>query len=178
MPRSTERQDFADALEEAFIVQLMMELEEKVERELASSSDDESDSSGGSGKADESPAEMEESDDDKDMKPLSETLLEGLAEAFVNRYHNQRGKISKSKINLDLLLGNYKTSRPDVFQSYFRVTPACFDVLVEAISSHMVFRSGTSNDQMPRTAWSTGLRGIFLRHGTRLLGNGDRLVER
>lgn len=43
MPRTTPRQDLADALEKAFIVQLIAELEENMHRDMESSSSEDSD---------------------------------------------------------------------------------------------------------------------------------------
>ncbi|VDB94232.1 unnamed protein product [Peniophora sp. CBMAI 1063] len=55
--------------------------------------------------------------------------------------------INKPTQLLDLLLKDWKYTRPEIFRSYLRVTPACFDDLVKAIKGHAVFHNNSNNKQ-------------------------------
>ncbi|KAF8226746.1 hypothetical protein L208DRAFT_1300278, partial [Tricholoma matsutake] len=50
---------------------------------------------------------------------------------------------------LFLVLHEWKYSEPGIFHAYFRVTPGCFDQLVEALCQHPVFQNRSSNMQIP-----------------------------
>jgi len=43
----------------------------------------------------------------------------------------------------------YKASFPDIFRSFVRMSPACFDTLVNSIKDHPVFHNNSNNPQMP-----------------------------
>lgn len=48
-----------------------------------------------------------------------------------------------------LLLGVWKTGFPEIFHSFVRITPACFDTLPSAIADDSVFSNNSINEQMP-----------------------------
>jgi hypothetical protein len=98
MPQQTERQQAADALQRAFLVNLMTEHEEDL---LDFNSDSSSDNSTNS------------SSDDLDNEPfpaVSEMLLETLGNLYSQRYLKERTQINKSGENLKLLLTDWKVS--------------------------------------------------------------------
>ncbi|KAL7283097.1 hypothetical protein ACG7TL_002522 [Trametes sanguinea] len=88
--------------------------------------------------------------DSSDMEPLpSEVLTEKLLELYSQYYWQERRKIDKTDGILHLLLGEWKASRPEIFRSYLRLTPECFDALVEAIRDNSIFRNRSNNHQAP-----------------------------
>ncbi|KAL1724902.1 hypothetical protein EV714DRAFT_185168, partial [Schizophyllum commune] len=46
-------------------------------------------------------------------------------------------------------LNEYKTHCPEIFRSYLRITPACFDALVDILGDDPVFQNNSHNKQMP-----------------------------
>ncbi|KAF8170768.1 hypothetical protein BJ912DRAFT_1066454 [Pholiota molesta] len=58
-------------------------------------------------------------------------------------------QIPKTKATFRLLLDVYRYDFPDIFRSFFRVTPDCFNDLVAAVSNHPVFYNGSNNEQIP-----------------------------
>ncbi|KIJ93235.1 hypothetical protein K443DRAFT_125668 [Laccaria amethystina LaAM-08-1] len=48
-----------------------------------------------------------------------------------------------------MLLTQYKTGFPDIFCSYLRITPECFDSLLESIQHHEAFQNNSNNPHMP-----------------------------
>jgi hypothetical protein len=134
MPRQTDRQLAADALHRAFLIQLVAEAEATLHSDHSDTEDGDSGS------------DLLDSDDND--QPLSHTLLESLASLYTNHYNEERRSIKKSGEQLHLLLTEWKHSEPGIFRSYLRVTPACFDKLVEALSTHPVFHNKSSNLQM------------------------------
>jgi len=53
----------------------------------------------------------------------------------------ERGKITKSQVQMWLLLDDYRYNRPEIFRSYLQITPKCFDDLVAAIADDEVFHN-------------------------------------
>jgi hypothetical protein len=94
MPHQTERQQAADALQRAFLVNLMAEHEEDL---LDFNSDSDSSSSGNGTNSSSS------SDDDEPLSAVSEMLLETLGNLYSQRYLKERTTINKSSENLRLL---------------------------------------------------------------------------
>lgn len=139
MPRKTERQQLSDALLKAALVQLVVEAEEAI-----AAGDDDTEG------ADVMLGEDEGSEDEDLLSPpMFQELLESYASLLLSRYLNKRMEIKKTPVLLDLLLDEWKQTRPEIFRSYMRMTPACFDHLVETIHSHPVFHNHSSNEQMP-----------------------------
>ena len=136
MPRKTDRQQATDALSHAFLTQLLIEAEANLDDNSDSDLDiDEGDSSLGS--------------DSDDNTLLSHTLLEALAQIHAHRFINERREIKKSGIQLYLLLHEWKYSDPGIFCLYLRMTPGCFDKLVDVLHPHAAFHNKSSNIQMP-----------------------------
>ena|ERR1700675_279188 len=50
---------------------------------------------------------------------------------------------------LHLLLTDYKSNRPEIFRSYCRIDPNCFDDLVNILRDDEVFHNSSNNTQMP-----------------------------
>ncbi|KAG6806816.1 hypothetical protein H0H93_002417, partial [Arthromyces matolae] len=72
-----------------------------------------------------------------------------LAQIHSTRYLNQREVIKKSPALLRLLLHDWKLNRPDIFRSYVRIDPDCFDSLVDVIKDDPIFHNQSNNPQMP-----------------------------
>jgi hypothetical protein len=53
---------------------------------------------------------------------------------------------------LQLLLTEWKFSRPEIFRAYVQITPDCFDVLVSVLQDDPVFHSESNVPQMPVAA--------------------------
>jgi hypothetical protein len=135
MPYQTERQQAADALQRAFLVNLMAEHEEEL---LDCSSDSDSNSSS-----------SDSSSDDEHVPSISDMLLESLGELYSKRYLKERGQIDKSEDHLQLLLTNWKVNWPEIFRSYLRITPQCFDDLVATLRDDSIFHHDSNNQQTP-----------------------------
>src|SRR5205085_1718879 len=43
----------------------------------------------------------------------------------------------------------WKVNRPEIFRSYLRISPTCFDALVSAIEGHEVFQNNSNHSQIP-----------------------------
>ncbi|OJT05813.1 hypothetical protein TRAPUB_8399, partial [Trametes pubescens] len=83
-------------------------------------------------------------------EPLpSEILTEEILELYSRHYWEEHGKILKTNAILNLLLNDWKHAHPEIFRSYLRITPDCFDALVEAIKDDLVFRNNSNNRQTP-----------------------------
>ncbi|KAJ7645860.1 hypothetical protein B0H17DRAFT_1215838 [Mycena rosella] len=50
---------------------------------------------------------------------------------------------------MELMLGAYKNEFPDIFRTYLRIDPSCFDDLVAAIQDDKVFQNNSNNPQLP-----------------------------
>ena len=96
-PQSTPRQDAADALHCAFILNLIAETKAKIAEELATS-DSGSDSSSSSSS----------SFDSDDIPAASDAYLHHMAELYSHCYWEERGKINKDGSQLQLLLHDWK----------------------------------------------------------------------
>ena len=143
MPYQTDRQVAFDALHQAFLVNLMSEAEAQInqlgEESEYSSSSSESNSS-----------DTDTSSSDNEEPPTaSDVLLDVIAQLYSTHYYNTRELIPKDSNQLHLLLYNYKINRPEIFRSYLRVSPGCFDDLVEAIKDDEIFHNNSNNAQMP-----------------------------
>ncbi len=66
-------------------------------------------------------------------------IIQACHKLYENHYIEDRRKIPKTCENLDLLLTSYKTDFPDIFRSYLRIAPSCFDSLLESIQHHEIF---------------------------------------
>lgn len=139
MPRLTERQQAADALHRAFLLSLIMETEALISREIEGS---DSSSSG----SDSSSSSSSSDSDGDDLQASSEAYLHHLSDLYSRRYLQERGSIEKDGSQLRLLLNNY---RPEIFRSYCRVTPACFDDILAAIKDDEAFQNNSPNEQTP-----------------------------
>lgn len=129
MPRVTERQENVNALLDAFILHLVAQMEAD-----AFCVDPDSDNS---------------SDTDVDDDPITDALLKSIEALYNERYTVPRCDIPKTHENLQLLLDEHRKHFPDIFHSYTRITPECFDNLVDSIKNHPVFHNNSNNQQMP-----------------------------
>ncbi len=77
------------------------------------------------------------------------TYLQSMEQLYSQYYLAEHGKITKSQVQMRLLLDNYRYNRPEIFHSYLRITPTCFDDLVAAIADDEVFQNNANNFQMP-----------------------------
>lgn len=151
MPRRTERQQAADVLERAFLVQYISELEDhlfQLDLDTASDSDDsDSDSTTDSGS---SSSDSSSSSSESSSGPsATDTYFLAMAELYSQHYLTERRPISKDKSHLHLLLGEWKASRPEIFASYVRITSECFDYLLSIIRDDEVFQNNSNNPQLP-----------------------------
>lgn len=145
MPTQTERRMLADALHQAFLVNVIAEAErdmydEGFDSELEDEDDDTSSDSCSS---------TDSSSEDEVPPSTGEAILNTVAELYSQRYLATQGPINKSDATLHLILYGWKLSRPDIFRSYLRITPTCFDALVLAIQDDEVFQNNSNNTQMP-----------------------------
>jgi hypothetical protein len=127
MPRKTDHQQMTDALLDAFIVQMIAEVEIAAYR---AHSDSESDTSLSSNDG------------------VTDTLLESLAELHRTRYQGCHRDIPKTTANMCNLLDVYKHQFPDIFRSFLRMSPDCFGHLVTSIQHHPVFYNNSNHVQM------------------------------
>lgn len=72
-----------------------------------------------------------------------------MGELFSRQYLADREDIEKASGLMNLVLNNYKHDRPEIFKSYVRMTPACFDDLVSTLRDHEVFQNHSNNPQLP-----------------------------
>jgi hypothetical protein len=135
MPSTTERQQITEALHKALLFNLIIDPEQDVET---------SDSSSGTSDVDSSSSESE----DEEGPSQVEDHLCSIAALYTNHYYNTHGSIAKTGVNLQLLLEDYKINRPEIFRSYLRITPACFDDLVSIIKDDDIFLNNSNNEQM------------------------------
>ncbi|KAJ7708484.1 hypothetical protein B0H14DRAFT_3525479 [Mycena olivaceomarginata] len=130
MPTHSARRQASDAFEQAFLVNLIAELEAQEYKSVNSDSDS-SDSS-----SDDSWSSSSYSSDDSDEEmTAADDYIHSLAELYSQCYLATREEIPKSTEFLDLLLYEYK--------------PDCFDSLVATISDNPVFHNNSNNPQMP-----------------------------
>jgi hypothetical protein len=155
MPALTERQLAADALHQTFLVNLITEI---MDQQLQDDSDSDSDSdmemevdesSSSSSSTGISSSSSSASSEYDEGPSIVDSYLHSMEQLYSQRYLAERGKITKSQVQMRLLLDDYKYNRPEIFRSYLRITPECFDDLVIAIADDEVFHSNSNNPQMP-----------------------------
>lgn len=162
MPRVSERQELTEALAAAYVAQRRAEAD--MEMDLFMQSSDSSSISLGSDRSLSTQSTTTEhgSDvsmhttgslsDDNDLPDLvpefSQRILETLTELHSKRYLHDRGEINKTNVNMAMLLNDYKFSQPAIFRQYLRITPACFDALLAAISNNPIFFNDSPNEQI------------------------------
>ncbi|RXW15588.1 hypothetical protein EST38_g10265 [Candolleomyces aberdarensis] len=139
MPRETERQKTTDELMELYLFNLLLGLG----TESSDSSDSESDTNS------DTSSSTSSSGDSEFAHLVGEGVIGMLKELWKERYQEEMREIPKTDINLQLLLTVYKTTWADIFQSYLRVTPSCFDALHETIKEHPVFHNNSNHPQRP-----------------------------
>jgi hypothetical protein len=139
MPTKSDRAAAADALHQAFLVNLMAEAESQLYEE-GSDSEYPSSSSANSSTS---------SSDDEPLPLISEAILGTFGLLYSERYLNSREEINKDGTQLHLLLHDYKLNRPEIFRSYLRIDPGCFDDLVQVLKDDPVFHNNSNNPQMP-----------------------------
>ncbi|KIY45722.1 hypothetical protein FISHEDRAFT_76270 [Fistulina hepatica ATCC 64428] len=163
MAPKSEREQVRDALEQAFFVNLIARLEAcalelndddagaggaQLDDDTNVSSTDSSSSSESSSDTDSSTSSSSSDDPDDDLGPASYHLRQ-LAVLYANHYYNECRDIAKDHTLIHLLLEEWHNNHPDIFRSYLRITPKCFDDLIEAISDDSVFHNTSSNEQAP-----------------------------
>jgi hypothetical protein len=124
MPSTTERQQITEALHKALLFHLITELEQDAESSDSSSSSSTSDD-------DSNTSDSEDEEGDSQM----EDHIHSIAALYTNHYYNTHNAITKTGVNLQLLMEDYKFNRPEIFRSYLRITPDCFDNLVNRLLS-------------------------------------------
>ncbi|KAJ8583205.1 hypothetical protein M405DRAFT_696350, partial [Rhizopogon salebrosus TDB-379] len=107
----------------------------------------------------ESSSDMSSSDSDSDISVMDsgsdeESLaltqyITDIGNLYATRYLQERVPIPKSSELLNLLLSTYKDNHPQIFRSYLRIYPSCFDNLVAILSEDSVFHNHSNNPQMP-----------------------------
>ncbi|KAH9952251.1 hypothetical protein BGW80DRAFT_1440900 [Lactifluus volemus] len=143
MPNKSHRTMAADALHQAFLVNLIAETEAQLYEEG-------SESEHSSRASSHSSANLSFSfSSDESLPTTSDAILETLGQLYSKRYLNPRQDINKDGQQLHLLLHNYKFNRPDIFRSYLRIGPGCFDDLVNVLKDDPVFHNNSNNPQMP-----------------------------
>ncbi|EPS93115.1 hypothetical protein FOMPIDRAFT_58988 [Fomitopsis schrenkii] len=163
MPYRTDRQLAADALECTFLVEYIAKLEaslygddfdpspEDLPMDVDSSSLSSSSSSSSSTSSTSSSSTASSSSQEgllgSSLAIDNYVLLMG--ELFSRQYLADREDIEKASGLMNLVLNNYKHDRPEIFKSYVRMTPACFDDLVSTLRDHEVFQNHSNNPQLP-----------------------------
>src|ERR1700692_957145 len=125
MPTKSDRAAAAEALHQAFLVNLIAEAESQLYEEGSDSEYSESSNALSHSSADLSSS----SSDDEPLPQTSEAILETLRQLYLECYLNSREEINKDGTQLHLLLHDYKFNRPEIFRSYLRINPGCFDNL-------------------------------------------------
>ncbi|KAI5836562.1 uncharacterized protein SCHCODRAFT_02559024, partial [Schizophyllum commune H4-8] len=158
MPSRSARNEAAEALEQAFLIDWIAELERHTldydddwdsdddldSSDISSGSSDSSSSSSSSSSSDDSDIDMS----DEDLT-AAEAYMKKMEELYSHRYLQERQRIPKSSELLHNLLNEYKVHRPEIFRSYLRISPACFDALLAVIEDDPVFHNNSNNSQMP-----------------------------
>jgi hypothetical protein len=91
---------------------------------------------------------MVDSDSDEESLAVAQYIVD-MGHLYATRYLQEHVPIPKSSAFLNLLLSTYKTNHPEIFRSYLRVYPACFDNLVAILAEDSIFHSDSNNFQMP-----------------------------
>jgi len=144
MPALTEHQLAADALHQTFLVNLITEIMDQQLQDY-SESDSDSDremevdeSSSSFSSTGISSSSSSASSEDDEGPSIVDTYLQSTEQLYSQCYLAERGKITKSQDQMWLLLDDYRYNRPEIFHSYLRITPECFDDLVAAIADDEV----------------------------------------
>lgn len=145
MPTKSDRTMAADALYQAFLVNLIVEAEAQLYEEGSDSSESQATSTSSHLSTDLSSS----SSDDEPLPQTSEVILETLGQLYSECYLNSRQEINKDGPQLHLLLHDYKFNRPEIFRSYLLIDPGCFDDLVNVLKDDPVFHNNSNNPQMP-----------------------------
>ena len=150
MPTCTEHQQAANALHEAFLVNLMVEAEASViEDDLAYHPDSDNNFDSLDSESSSSFSLASSSSDEEPEPMTSDTILDAMGQLYSQHYLEAHGTIDKDSNQLFLLLNNWKINQPEIFQSYLCVTPNCFDGLIETIQDDPIFHNQSNNLQMP-----------------------------
>ncbi|KAI5830536.1 hypothetical protein K523DRAFT_302420 [Schizophyllum commune Tattone D] len=153
MPSRSARNQAAEALEQAFIIDWIAELERhSLDYVDDWDSDDDSNSSdilGGSSSSSSSSSDDSDIDMSDEEPTAAEAYMKKMEELYSRRYLQERQNIPKSSELLHNLLYDYKVNRPEIFRSYLRISPACFDALLAVIEDDPVFHNNSNNSQMP-----------------------------
>ncbi|KAF9044919.1 hypothetical protein BJ165DRAFT_1474303, partial [Panaeolus papilionaceus] len=151
MPTLTDRRKAADALFNAFISDFILELEshEFSDGDEMDDEEEESDNESEDEMSDDSSSEDGVSDaDDEDLTP-AEVYVERMMQLYSTRYEQERREIPKSSAFCHNLLHIYKNDHPDIFRSYLRITPSCFDALLSVLADDPVFFNNSNNHTRP-----------------------------
>ena len=153
MPSRTQRQIAADALHEAFLVNLIAEAEAEL-YEDGSDSEYDSDESSSDTNTDlslslSSSSSSSSLEDDEILPSTSQVYLDALGELYSQWYLNSREGILKDGTQLRLLLTEWKVNHSKKICCYLHINPACFDDLVTVIQDDEVFHNNSNNSQMP-----------------------------
>ena len=135
MPSLTDRQTAREALEAAYLVNMAVESDAMLIDSATKSS-----SSGSSSSS---------SADSIGQPPMSQIIIEAMADLYSRCYLNERRPITKTYDTIHILLSEYKINRPEIFRSYVRVTPECFDTILATIRDDPIFHNNSQNDQHP-----------------------------
>jgi hypothetical protein len=138
MPNITDRQSAQEALKVAYLASLAAESDAMLVDSDTSSSSDSHDSESLSSSSEDAPVTM-----------TSEILLDTLGDLYSQCYLNDRQSIQKTTSNMHLLLHEYRVSCPEIFCTYVRVTPECFNAILAAIRDDPVFHNNSQNAQHP-----------------------------
>ena len=152
MPCPTDQQLAADALHQAFLVNILVEAEANLHEDGSDSGyDSDSDSSSESSESDSgsSSSSSSLSSDEEPGITTNEVMLEMMAQLYSEHYFNHQEPINKDTNQLYLLLHDSKIKLPKIFRSYLQITPDCFDDLVKTIADDHVFYNNSNNFQMP-----------------------------
>lgn len=151
MPTQTERTTALNILYQEYLIALIAEGEAHVDDVGSDSEYTTSDSSDSDddGTTSQSSSSESSSSEDEPIPTTSDMLLASMGSLYSCRYLAGRGKIMKDRTQLDILLGHYKLERPDIFRSYLRIDPQCFDDLVAVIQDDPVFHNNSNHAQMP-----------------------------
>src|SRR5882724_8232463 len=69
--------------------------------------------------------------------------------ALYDHYYDTCQPITRTGVNLQLLMDHYKINCPAIFRTYLWITPDCFDDLVSIIKDDGVFFNNSNNEQVP-----------------------------
>lgn len=104
MPSTTERQQITEALHKALLFNLITELEQDLESSDSSSGTSDDDTSSES--------------EDEEGASQTEDHLHSIAALYTDHYYNTCKSITKTGVNLQLLMEEYKVNHPEIFRSY------------------------------------------------------------